>query len=163
MMTYYIESSGCYENEWHEKIETTECDWCQDVAPANDWFEEVENNKHMCYECQRNQQFIENNLTKPKTTNMKTTVKKTTEVEVDIQLPYYFKNKCHAFAIFNETSAMCISYALSNHESISNYSWMVESVLSRVIEDDSIEISEIEFEDIYEMVRSKHKSLFLQI
>ena len=30
---------------------------------------------------------------------MKTTIKQTTEVEVDIQLPYYFKNNCHAYVI----------------------------------------------------------------
>jgi hypothetical protein len=40
-MTSYFQSSGHYENEWHEDIDTTECDWCGDIAPADEWFEEI--------------------------------------------------------------------------------------------------------------------------
>ena len=60
MMTSYFQSSGHYENEWHEDIDTTECDWCGDIAPADEWFEEVGKDKHVCPSCKDNQEFIEN-------------------------------------------------------------------------------------------------------
>ena len=59
-MTSYFQSSGRYENEWHEDIDTTECDWCGDIAPADEWFEEVGKDKHVCPSCKNNQEFIEN-------------------------------------------------------------------------------------------------------
>jgi NAD-dependent SIR2 family protein deacetylase len=55
-MTSYFQSSGSYENEWHEDIDTTECDWCGDIAPADEWFEEISNDKHICPSCKDNQE-----------------------------------------------------------------------------------------------------------
>jgi len=80
---------------------------------------------------------------------MKTTIKKTTEVEVDIQLPYYFKNICHAYAIFDEQTSVMINYASTGGESIGNYSFMVNHVLAISNDEDSIEISSDEFKKIY--------------
>lgn len=80
---------------------------------------------------------------------MKTTIKQTTEVEVDIQLPYYFKNNCHAYVICTEQSAICVSYGLENHESIHNYSSMIELVLETSTKENSIEITKDEFKKIY--------------
>ena len=83
---------------------------------------------------------------------MKTTIKKTTEVEVDIQLPYYFKNICHAFAIIDEKTAICICYGLEEHQSIQNYSSMIEQALGNSMKIDSIEITAVDFKDIYHNV-----------
>jgi len=83
---------------------------------------------------------------------MKTTLKKTIEVEVDINLPYYFKNICHAYAIFDEQTSVMINHASTGGESINNYSFMIENVLLRSNEEDSIEISSEEFHKIYNEV-----------
>lgn len=55
----YFQSSGYYENEWHEDIDCIECDWCGDETDE-DTFDEVEDNKHICPSCKNNQEFIEN-------------------------------------------------------------------------------------------------------
>jgi tRNA(Ile2) C34 agmatinyltransferase TiaS len=83
---------------------------------------------------------------------MKTTIKQTTEVEVDIQLPYYFKNNCHAYVICTEQTAICVTYGLEKHEMISNYSLMIENVLLASAKVDSIEITKDEFKKIYGQV-----------
>ena len=83
---------------------------------------------------------------------MKTTIKQTTEVEVEIQLPYYFKNICHAYVICTEQTAICVSYGLENHESIHNYSSMIELVLATSTKEDAIEITKDEFKKIYGQV-----------
>jgi len=83
---------------------------------------------------------------------MKTTIKQTTEVEVDIQLPYYFKNNCHAYVICTEQSAICVSFGLEKHESINNYSSMIEHVLVVSTKENSIEITKDEFKKIYGQV-----------
>ena len=83
---------------------------------------------------------------------MKTTIKQTTEVEVDIQLPYYFKNNCHAYVICTEQSAICVSFALEKHESINNYSSMINHVLVESTKENSIEITKDEFKKIYGQV-----------
>ena len=80
---------------------------------------------------------------------MKTTIKQTTEVEVDIQLPYYFKNNCHAYVICTEQTAICVSYGLKDHEMISNYSIMIDLVLEQSKKEDAIEITKDEFKKIY--------------
>ena len=80
---------------------------------------------------------------------MKTTIKQTTEVEVDIQLPYYFKNNCHAYVICTEKSAICVTYDFKDHEMISNYSTMVDIVLEQSTKENSIEITKDEFKKIY--------------
>ncbi len=83
---------------------------------------------------------------------MKTTIKQTTEVEVEIQLPYYFKNNCHAYVICTEQSAICVTYGLQNHESINNYSSMIDHVLATSTKEDAIEITKDEFKKIYGQV-----------
>ena len=85
---------------------------------------------------------------------MKTTIKQTTEVEVEIQLPYYFKNICHAYAIFDEQTVVMVNYGSTGGESINNYSFMIENVLLRSNEEDSIEISSEEWHKIYNEVTS---------
>ena len=85
---------------------------------------------------------------------MKTTVKKTIEVEVEIQLPYYFKNICHAYAIFDEQTIVMVNYGSTGNESINNYSFMVNHVLAISNHEDSIEISPEEWHKIYNEVTS---------
>ena len=80
---------------------------------------------------------------------MKTTIKQTTEVEVDIQLPYYFKNNCHAYVICTEQSAIGVTFDLEKHESINNYSSMINHVLVESTKENSIEITKDEFKKIY--------------
>ena len=96
---------------------------------------------------------------------MKTTIKKTTEVEVDIQLPYYFKNICHAYAIFDEQTVVMINYGSIGHESINNYSFMINNVLAISNDADSIEISSEEwhkiYNDVYRVISSKTLTLNL--
>lgn len=84
---------------------------------------------------------------------MKTTIKQTIEVEVDIQLPYYFKNICFAYAIFDEDVVIQVNYATSN--SITDYSFMIEHVLVETQDEKSVVISETEFKEIYSDVLSK--------
>lgn len=83
---------------------------------------------------------------------MKRTLKKTIEVEVEINLPYYFKNICHAYAIFDEQTVVMINYASIGGESINNYSFMIENVLLMSNDKDSIEISSEEWHKIYNEV-----------
>lgn len=83
---------------------------------------------------------------------MKTTIKQTTEVEVEIQLPYYFKNICHAYAIFDEQTSVMINYASTGGESINNYSNYVDLSISRSTDSDAIVITSSEFEDLYNEV-----------
>lgn len=84
---------------------------------------------------------------------MKTTIKQTIEVEVDIQLPYYFKNICYAYAIFDEDVVIQVNYASSI--SITDYSFMIEHVLVETQDEKSVVISETEFKEIYSDVLSK--------
>ena len=83
---------------------------------------------------------------------MKTTIKQTTEVEVDIELPYYFKNNCHAYVSCTEQTAICVSFGLEKHESINNYSNMIENILLVSRKEDAIEITKDEFKKIYGQV-----------
>ena len=96
---------------------------------------------------------------------MKTTIKQTTEVEVEIQLPYYFKNICHAYAIFDEQTSVMINYGSIGHESINNYSFMVNHVLAILNDEDSIEISSEEwhkiYNEVYRVISSKTLTLNL--
>ena len=96
---------------------------------------------------------------------MKKTIKQTIEVEVDIQLPYYFKNICHAYAIFDEQTSVMINYASIGGESINNYSFMTENVLLRSNDEDSIEISSEEwhknYNEVYRVISSKTLTLNL--
>lgn len=86
---------------------------------------------------------------------MKTTIKQTTEVEVDIQLPYYFKNICHAYAIFDEQTSVMINYASTGGESINNYSSYIDLSISRSTDSDAIEITKADFLEIYYNVISE--------
>ena len=86
---------------------------------------------------------------------MKTTIKQTPEVEVEIQLPYYFKNICHAYAIFDEQTSVMINYGSTGGEAINNYSRFVDLSISRSTESDAIEITAVEFKDIYHNVISE--------
>jgi hypothetical protein len=87
---------------------------------------------------------------KPKTTNMKKKIQQTTEVEVDIKLPYYFKNNCHAYCISKDEKAISVCYALEKHEAITNYSSMIDYVLDGINKRrNSIEITKDEFKKIY--------------
>ena len=96
---------------------------------------------------------------------MKTTIKKTIEVEVDIQLPYFFKNICHAYAIFDEQTSIMINYGSTGGESINNYSFMINHILVISNEEDSIEISSEEwhkiYNDVYRVISSKTLTLTL--
>ena len=85
---------------------------------------------------------------------MKTTVKKKIEVEVEIQLPYYFKNICHSYGIFDEQTIVMVNYGSTGNESINNYSFMVNHVLAISNHEDSIEISSEEWHKIYSEVIS---------
>jgi hypothetical protein len=86
---------------------------------------------------------------KPKTTNMKKKIQQTTEVEVDIKLPYYFKNNCHAYCISKDEKAISVCYALEKHEAITNYSSMIDYVLMASTKEGIIEITNDEFKKIY--------------
>jgi len=96
---------------------------------------------------------------------MKTTIRQTKEVEVEIQLPYYFKNICHAYAIFDEQTSVMINYASTGGESIGNYSFMVNHVLAISNDEDSIEISSEEwhkiYNEVYRVISSKTLTLNL--
>lgn len=86
---------------------------------------------------------------------MKTTIKQTTEVEVEIQLPYYFKNICHAYAIFDEQTSVMINYASTGGESINNYSSYIDLSISRSTDSDAIEITKADFLEIYHNVMTE--------
>jgi hypothetical protein len=86
---------------------------------------------------------------KPKTTNMKKKIQQTTEVEVDIQLPYYFKNEINAYVICTEQSAIVVCYGVEKHEHISNLSNMMDYILDASTNENSIEITKDEFKKIY--------------
>jgi len=86
---------------------------------------------------------------------MKTTIKQTTEVEVEIQLPYYFKNICHAYAIFDEQTSVMINYASTGGESINNYSSYIDLSISRSTDSDAIEITKADFLEIYNNVMTE--------
>ena len=86
---------------------------------------------------------------------MKTTIKKTIEVEVDIQLPYFFKNICHAYAIFDEQTSVMINYGSTGGESINNYSSYIDLSISRSTDSDSIEITKGDFLEIYHNVMTE--------
>ena len=86
---------------------------------------------------------------------MKTTIKQTTEVEVEIQLPYYFKNICHAYAIFDEQTSVMINYASTSGESINNYSSYIDLSISRSTDSDAIEITKADFLEIYNNVMTE--------
>ena len=96
---------------------------------------------------------------------MKTTIKQTTEVEVDINLPYYFKNICHAYAIFDEQTSVMINYGSTGGESINNYSSYVDLSISRSTDSDAIEISSEEwhkiYNEVYRVISSKTLTLNL--
>ena len=83
---------------------------------------------------------------------MKTTIKQTTEVEVEIQLPYYFKNICHAYAIFDEQTSVMINYGSTGGESINNYSSYIDLSIIRSTDSDAIVITSSEFKDLYNEV-----------
>lgn len=86
---------------------------------------------------------------------MKTTIKQTTEVDVEIQLPYYFKNICHAYAIFDEQTSVMINYASTGGESINNYSSYIDLSISRSTDSDAIEITKADFLEIYHNVMTE--------
>lgn len=96
---------------------------------------------------------------------MKTTIKQTKEVEVDIQLPYYFKNICHAYAIFNEQTSVMVNYGSTGAESINNYSNYIDLSISRSTDSDAIEISSEEwhkiYNEVYRVISSKTLTLNL--
>ena len=96
---------------------------------------------------------------------MKTTIKQTTEVEVEIQLPYYFKNICHAYAIFDEQTSVMINYGSTGGEAINNYSRFVDLSISRSTDSDAIEISSEEwhkiYNEVYRVISSKTLTLNL--
>jgi hypothetical protein len=83
---------------------------------------------------------------------MKTTIKQTTEVEVEIQLPYYFKNICHAYAIFDEQTSVMVNYGSTGGEAINNYSSYIALSISRSTDLDAIVITSSEFKDLYNEV-----------
>lgn len=86
---------------------------------------------------------------------MKTTIKQTKEVEIEIQLPYYFKNICHAYAIFDEQTSVMINYASTGGESINNYSSYIDLSISRSTDLDAIEITKADFLEIYHNVMTE--------
>jgi hypothetical protein len=90
---------------------------------------------------------------------MKKTIRETIEVEVEIQLPYYFKDICHAYAISTEETAICITYALKGRETIENRSCMIDYILAYTNKKGSVEITKDEFKKIYDEVELKLKNI----
>jgi hypothetical protein len=47
---------------------------------------------------------------------MKLTIKKTTEQEVEINLPAYYKTSIHYFKIYSEKKCICVTDFIDNYE-----------------------------------------------
>ena len=80
---------------------------------------------------------------------MKKLVKKVTYQEVEIQLPYYCKNICHAYAILDEKTAIMVCYGYDGGESVNNYSGYIDLAIDKTNEADVVEITYSEFKDLY--------------
>ena len=91
---------------------------------------------------------------------MKKLVKKVTYQEVDFQLPYYFKNHCHAYAILDENTSIMVCYGYAGGESVSNYSGYIDLAFNKIDDTDVVEITSSEFKDLYHETIAKINSIF---
>ena len=91
---------------------------------------------------------------------MKKLVKKVTYQEVDFQLPYYFKNNCHAHAILDENTSIMVCYGYAGCESVNNYSGYIDLAFNKIDDTDVVEITSSEFKDLYNETIAKINSIF---
>jgi len=80
---------------------------------------------------------------------MKTTIKKTVEEVVEIQLPYFFKTVAHNVAIISETEALQVTDLVGGFEILQINS--AESALKRFSGIEKMESTREEFLDAYGM------------